>query len=418
MELQVLKELILEKFNEQIEGCGYDGECVTLQNIHDYKEICFIDVSEDGTWHDEGKYSYRNDIYRAVADGKELDVYILVSKSRCGSYFTDYEYFNELGELVQPMEEVEVVKKWIAASEAKNAQEKTMELQIIAKSIPVIKFNKEGLRLALQDHLVKYSNLVVTAETEKDCKKVNAELGKLEKAIDAFRKETKKALSEPIATFEADCKELVALIQDVKKPIDSQLKEIEEQRKVEKEALIRKEIEKIVIEYELDEKHGAQIDIKATWLNKTTSMSKITTELKNLAEALKIAQTSVLRHQEIIKATCEMHNARLKTPLDATGWIELLASGEEVQSIVDKIHAEGKRRLAAEIEEEEKEAREILNQPENEPVVHEEPVEPIYKPKPDEPIMSATIKLYGTAEQFKAFKNIMASIGMHYEIIK
>lgn len=293
-----------------------------------------------------------------------------------------------------------------------------MELQVLNQVVPVIEFNKEELKEVLQGHLVKYSNLVVTAETEKDCKKVNAELGKLEKAIDAFRKETKKALSEPIATFEADCKELVALIQDVKKPIDSQLKEIEEQRKAEKEALIREEITKIIGEYELDEKHSAQIDIKASWLNKTTSMSKITTEIKNLAETLKIAQTSVVRHQEIIKATCEMHNVRLKTPLDATGWIELLASGEEVQSIVDKIHAEGKRRLAAEIEEEEKEAREILNQQEEVPVVHEEPVEPIYTPKPDAKIKTATVQLFGDDEQFKAFKSIMASIGMKYKVVQ
>ena len=229
-----------------------------------------------------------------------------------------------------------------------------MELQVLNQVVPVIEFNKEELKGVLESHLVKYSNLVVTAETAKDCKKVNAELGKLEKAIDAFRKETKKTLSEPIINFESDCKELVALIQEVKKPIDSQLKEIEEQRKSEKEVLIREEIEKIIVEYELDEKHSAQIDIKATWLNKSTSMNKITTEIKSLAETLKIAQNSVIRHQEIIKATCEMHNARLKTPLDATGWIELLASGEEVQSIVERIHAEGKRRLAAEIEEEEK----------------------------------------------------------------
>ena len=293
-----------------------------------------------------------------------------------------------------------------------------MELQVLQQSIPVVEFNKEDLRVFLEQQLEKYKNLVVTVDTEKDCKKAKAELGKLETAIETFRKDTKKQLSEPIAQFEADCKELVMLIQEVKKPIDTQLKEIEERRKAEKEAAIREEIEKIVIEYELDDKYNAQIQINSTWLNKSTSMIKVTTEKKNLAETLKIAQMSVTRHQEIIKATCEMHNARLKTPLDATGWIELLASGEEVQSIVDKIHAEGKRRLAAEIEEEEKEAREILNQPENEPVVHEEPVEPIYKPKPDEPIMSATIKLYGTAEQFKAFKNIMASIGMHYDIVK
>lgn len=293
-----------------------------------------------------------------------------------------------------------------------------MELQVLNQVVPVIEFNKEELKEVLQGHLVKYSNLVVTAETEKDCKKVNVELGKLEKAIETFRKETKKALSEPIANFEADCKELVSLIQEVKKPIDSQLKEIEEQRKAEKEVLIREEITKIVVDYELDEKHSAQIDIKASWLNKTTSMNKIITEIKNLAETLKIAQNSVNRHQEIIKATCEMHNARLKTPLDATGWIELLASGEEVQSIVEKIHAEGKRRLAAEIEEEEREAREILNQPEEVPVVHEEPTKQIYTPKSNAEIKTATVRLFGDDAQFKAFKSLMASIGMKYQVVQ
>ena len=290
-----------------------------------------------------------------------------------------------------------------------------MELQVLNQVVPVIEFNKEELKGVLESHLVKYSNLVVTSETAKDCKKVNAELGKLEKAIETFRKETKKTLSEPIINFESDCKELVALIQEVKKPIDSQLKEIEEQRKSEKEVLIREEIEKIIVEYELDEKHSAQIDIKAVWLNKSTSMNKITTEIKNLAEMLKIAQNSVIRHQEIIKATCEMHNARLKTPLDATGWIELLASGEEVQSIVEKIHAEGKRRLAVEIEDE-REAQEILNTPEPTPVVHSEPIEPVGLSKEAQgPKLCATLRFYGTAAQFKCLKDVMTKIGIRYE---
>lgn len=291
-----------------------------------------------------------------------------------------------------------------------------MELQVLQKSIPVVEFNKEDLRVFLEQQLEKYKNLVVTVDTEKDCKKAKAELGKLETAIETFRKDTKKQLSEPIAQFESDCKELVTLIQEVKKPIDTQLKEIEEHRRAEKEAAIREEIEKIVIEYELDEKHSAQIDIKESWLNKTTSMSKITTEIKNLAETLKIAQMSVIRHQEIIKATCEMHNARLKTPLDATGWIELLAKGEEVQSIVEKIHAEGKRRLAAEIEEEEKEAQEILNAPEPTPIVHEEPSKPVGLSKEAQgPELCATLRFYGTAAQFKCLKDVMTKIGIRYE---
>ena len=291
-----------------------------------------------------------------------------------------------------------------------------MELQVLEQVVPVVKFNKEELKVVLQGHLDKYSNLVVTAETEKDCKKAKAELGKLETAIETFRKDTKKQLSEPIAQFESDCKELVTLIQEVKKPIDTQLKEIEEHRRAEKEAAIREEIEKIVIEYELDDKYSAQIQINSMWLNKSTSMSKIITEIKNLAETLKIAQMSVIRHQEIIKATCEMHNARLKTPLDATGWIELLAKDEEVQSIVEKIHAEGKRRLAAEIEEEEKEAQEILNAPEPTPIVHEEPINPVGLSKEAQgPELCATLRFYGTAAQFKCLKDVMTKIGIRYE---
>lgn len=288
-----------------------------------------------------------------------------------------------------------------------------MELQVLNQVVPVIDFNKEELKIYLQSHLDKYSNLVVTSETEKDCKKVKAELGKLEKAIETFRKDMKKALSEPITNFEADCKELVALIQEVKTPIDVQLNEIEEQRKAEKEVLIREEIAKIIVEYELDEKHSAQIDIKATWLNKTTSMSKITTELKNLAETLKIAQMSVVRHKQIIETTCDMHNGRLKNKLDAIGWIELLASGEEIQLIVEKIHAEGKRRLAAEIEEEEKEAQDILNEPIPDPVVHEEPIKPIELCKEARgKLFKATLEINLCDNQEEAFNNVIAKCGV------
>ena len=50
-----------------------------------------------------------------------------------------------------------------------------MELQVLQQSIPVVEFNKEDLRGYLELQLEKYKNLVVTAETEKDCKKVKAE---------------------------------------------------------------------------------------------------------------------------------------------------------------------------------------------------------------------------------------------------
>lgn len=293
-----------------------------------------------------------------------------------------------------------------------------MELQVLQQSIPVVEFNKEELKVFLEQQLEKYKQLVVTVDTEKDCKKAKAELTKLETAIETFRKDTKKQLSEPIANFESDCKELVALIQEVKKPIDIQLKEIEEQRKAEKEDLIREEIAKIVIDYELDEKHSSQLDILASYLNKSTSMNKIITDLKNRAETLKIAQMSVVKNQELIKMTCEVYNPRLKTPLDPSAWSELLAAGNDINAIVTKIHDEGKKRLVEEIEAEEKEAREILNQPEEAPVVHKEPTKQIYTPGPNAEIKTATVRLFGDDAQFKAFKSIMASIGMKYQVVQ
>lgn len=294
-----------------------------------------------------------------------------------------------------------------------------MELQVLEQVVPVVKFNKEELKEVLAQHLDKYSNLVVTAETEKDCKDAKTELNKLEKAIETFRKETKKELSEPITQFESDCKELVALIQQVKEPIEKQLNDIVAQQKAEKEEKIREEIAKIVAEYELDEKYSAQILINSTWLNKSTSMSKITTDIKNLAETLKIAQMSVVRYREIIKTTCEMHNGRLKTPLDATGWLALLDRGEDVQFIVEKIHEEGKRRLAAEIEKEEKQAQEILNTPEPKPVVHVEPIQQVGLSKEAQgPELCATLKFYGTAAQFKCLKDVMTKIGIRYEKVE
>lgn len=292
---------------------------------------------------------------------------------------------------------------------------RVMELQVLQQSIPVVEFNKEELKVFLEQQLEKYKNLVVTPETEKDCKKVKTELGKLETSIETFRKETKKQLSEPITQFEKDCKELVALIQEVKKPIDTQLKEIEEQRKAEKEVLIREEIEKIVLEYGLDEKHSVQIQVQASWLNKTTSMNKIITDIKNLAETLKIAQMSVARNRELVQKACEVYNPRLKTPLDPMSWSELLEAGQEANEVIAKIHAEGQRRLGVELREDEQVVEEILNTPIPEPVVHEEDVEPIPLCREAQgQVLKAVLELHLDDDQKEGFERIINKCGLKH----
>lgn len=292
-----------------------------------------------------------------------------------------------------------------------------MELQLLQQIIPVVEFNKEELKEVLGQHLEKYSNLVVTEETEKDCKKVKAELAKLEVNVETFRKDVKKVLSEPISKFEGECKELVALIQEVKLPIDNQLKIIEENRKAEKEALINEEIANIIVEFELDAKHAPMLSVNARYLNKTETMSKITTDLKNRAEVLKTAQISIVRNKEIVKTTCEMYNDRLRNKIDHAGWVMVLDNGTNLQDVVAKIHAEGKRRLNQELDEVEKEAQEIMSQPIVEPVIHVEPIKPIElcKEAAGGPILEATLRFYGTRAQMSALRSCMESMGIKYE---
>lgn len=151
MGLQELKEQILEHITES--DFSYGIECVDLKDVGGYSEIQIKQISDDWNWIDEGKYSYRDDIFRAFNGDEALEVYIRVSRSRCGSHFSHYEDFIDSIELVEPREEVEVVQKWVQLGKEVK-QEKTMDLQILAQSIPVIKFNKEGLKLALKEHLV------------------------------------------------------------------------------------------------------------------------------------------------------------------------------------------------------------------------------------------------------------------------
>ena len=102
----------------------------------------------------------------------------------------------------------------------------------LTEALPAtLEFNFEDLKSALAERMELYRGLVVTEDGIKAAKQDRADLNKLREAIEAKRKEVKKACMAPYTEFEAKVKELVQLVDAPITAIDGQLKQYEEKRR-------------------------------------------------------------------------------------------------------------------------------------------------------------------------------------------
>lgn len=150
-----------------------------------------------------------------------------------------------------------------------------LELQIFSpkpeNKFPTIKWNNEELKAEIAKAVSDYQNLVVTPETEKDCKDTRAKLNKLKTAIEDARKEMKRRVNEPYAIFEKQVKEVEAPIDKAVQNLNKQLAEIKVMRQEAKRKQIEEAYSKgiapdwLKLEQVWDDK----------WLNVSVSMNDI-----------------------------------------------------------------------------------------------------------------------------------------------
>lgn len=144
----------------------------------------------------------------------------------------------------------------------------------LATALPaVLEFNFEDLKKALAERMELYRGLVVTEDGIKAAKQDRADLNKLREAIEAKRKEVKKACMAPYTQFEGRVKELVQLVDAPIAAIDGQLKEYEEKRRADKRAEIAAIYEETV--GELKGILPFERLWRDEWYNTTWSMRKI-----------------------------------------------------------------------------------------------------------------------------------------------
>lgn len=125
-----------------------------------------------------------------------------------------------------------------------------MELKILNPQeggfLKEIQWNNEELKEEIAEKMQEYTSLVFTEDTIKEAKADRAKLNKLRTAFEDERKHIKKLCMAPYDAFEKQVKELIALIDEPIRLIDGQIKEVEEQRKVEKKGEILEFYESVI----------------------------------------------------------------------------------------------------------------------------------------------------------------------------
>jgi hypothetical protein len=207
----------------------------------------------------------------------------------------------------------------------------------------VLEFNYDTLKSALAERMELYRGLVVTEYGIKAAKQDRADLNKLREAIEAKRKEVKKACMAPYTEFEGRVKELVQLVDAPIAAIDGQLKEYEEKRRADKRAEIAAIYEETV--GELKGILPFERLWRDEWYNTAWSMKKI-------REAIVAAEGKVASDLEVL-STVESEFAeavRLKY-LEALDLNAALAERARLQERAAKLREyEEQRRRAAEAE--------------------------------------------------------------------
>ncbi|MDK1718691.1 DUF1351 domain-containing protein [Dellaglioa algida] len=210
-----------------------------------------------------------------------------------------------------------------------------------------VDFETSKITIANEDKLLKianlyasrYADIVVSPETEKDVKKIRAEMKKVVKATDDKRKEIKREYNKPLAEFEQKVKAINTVINNVIDPIDKGLKELEESEREKRRDEVQEEVNEIALSCGIS---AEIVEIQSSWLNKSKSKLQRTKEIAFAVEQIFKEKDQINKDSETIKQFAATLN------IDPDGWIEQIEYGSLVPDVMNKMTESVKRKQEAE----------------------------------------------------------------------
>lgn len=182
-----------------------------------------------------------------------------------------------------------------------------MELRILSPMedgfVKKIEWNNEELKEAISAKVQDYKGLQYTEETIKEAKKDKATLNKLRDAIETERKRIKKQCMAPYELFEKQVKEVLAIIDEPIHLIDSQIKEVEEQRRLEKKQKVLE-----IYEENIGNLKGI-LPFAKVFKNEYLNVSK---SLKSITEEITVLISKVNQDMDVIEELDTKYELQVK----------------------------------------------------------------------------------------------------------
>lgn len=160
-----------------------------------------------------------------------------------------------------------------------------MQLKTMVKVLPIIEFNEyDKLKNEAEIIANKLNSMEVTEENIKEQKKLLANVNKSIKNLNDKRIQIKKEINEPYEEFAKKVKEIESVVKSADERLRSQVREIEENRRLEKEKEIKDIWNMRIQVYEFAKTMNFESFLKPQHLNATTSISKVEDEMTEFLE--------------------------------------------------------------------------------------------------------------------------------------
>lgn len=262
-----------------------------------------------------------------------------------------------------------------------------------------IRWNNEELKTEISSTMKEYEGIVFTEDTIKDAKRDRAKLNKLKTAFEDERKRIKKEYMDPYNKFEAQVKEVVALIERPIAMIDAQIKEVEENRRIQK----RKDIEELFQGIGFQDFVTLEKIFDTKWLNTTTSLTSIESQMKEKMFQIGSDIFTINKLPDFSFEALETY----KMTLDLG---KAISEGQRLSEIQKRKEAQETERKRLQEEENNRRRQEIERG--SQPVV--EKVSENMKVVPEVPVYTIDFRVTATAEQLEVLKKFLTENKITY----
>ncbi len=257
----------------------------------------------------------------------------------------------------------------------------------IEELIPMmISWNNEELLATVNARLSSYKGIQYTDEEISLAKKDKAQLRAFIKALNDERIKIHKVYSAPYEKFKKEVDEVLNAVNEVVTEIDVQVKDYDERTKAAKLEGIKEYFNSVIGEFENLVSYE-QIHIPA-WLNASTSMKSIRTDIDSLISVIKSSVTAIEALKSPDESTIKAYYFRTLNLSDA------LVESERLKAEREKIE-----KMQAESKVEEKES-------------------PVQMPEANSSdIKTVKFQVFGTIEELKALKEFLTTNNIKYSAI-